>query len=163
MKPRIYLLLASLALAAVLAAVPSPLVSCILGFVLLWVLPGLAWSTVVLRGTLDRVERWVIGLGLSFVIVPIATLLLAYLPGPLTRVQLLCTVTGITWLPLLWPPRRRAPGQSAAPATGDELVLTSPSRRRWLWRDGGAWLLAALLIGSVLRLANLNYSQFQGD
>lgn len=163
MKPRIYLLLASLALAAVLAAVPSPLVSCILGFVLLWVLPGLAWSTVVLRGTLDRVERWVIGLGLSFVIVPIATLLLAYLPGPLTRVQLLCTVTGLTGLPLLWPTRRHASEKSAALATGDELVLTSPSRRRWLWRNGGAWLLAALLIGSVLRLANLNYSQFQGD
>ena len=101
MKRQIVLLSMALILAALVWLVPWPLLRYGLGFVLLWVLPGLSWVFLVPRQVLDRAERLVVGLGLNFVITPLIALLLVYLPGPATRVAFLAAAVGIIGLPVI--------------------------------------------------------------
>jgi uncharacterized membrane protein len=66
MKRQIILLSTALVLAALVWLAPWPLLRYGLGFVLLWVLPGLSWVSLVPRDALDRAERLAVGLGLNF-------------------------------------------------------------------------------------------------
>ncbi len=165
MKRKIALPLVALILGAVILVVPAPSVRYGAAFPLLWVLPGLAWIALIPHGTLDRVERLAVGLGLCFVISPVITLLVTYLPGPVDRVTLLAAIVASVGLPL---------GLSAlVPALRKQLTDTASRRglnfgaifsaRHPLWRDGRAWLVVAVLIAASLRVVNLGYSEFQGD
>jgi 4-amino-4-deoxy-L-arabinose transferase-like glycosyltransferase len=121
-------------------------------FALLWVLPGLAWSKLLPHRGVRPPERWVLALGLNFVVTPVLTLLLAYLPGPLTSPQLLLGLLVATFGPLLIGQLLRR-GRAAERAS-------EPSP----WGRRGRLLLAAvLLLAAGLRFVNLGYSEFQGD
>jgi hypothetical protein len=170
MKRQIILLLVALVLAALVWLMPWPLLRYGLGFVLLWVLPGLSWVFLVSRQALDRAERLAVGLGLNFVIVPLIILLLVYLPGPVTRISLLVATVGVVGLStLISVPvylRQRCVAVSVRPQANDHASLTRMTlsvRLRSLWKDGGAWLLVALLIAIGLRAVNLGYAEFGGD
>jgi 4-amino-4-deoxy-L-arabinose transferase-like glycosyltransferase len=168
MRRQIILLSTALVLAALIWLMPWPLLRYSLGFVLLWVLPGLSWVLLVPRQALDRAERLAIGLGLNFVITPLVTLLLVYLPGSATRIAFLGATVGTVGLPaivstVIYVRHRKATVQEGQRA--DDSVLARP---RWpglqaLWRDGWAWLLVALLIAAGLRVVNLDYAEFGGD
>ena len=99
MKRQATLSLAALIVGAAIWLIPFPLVRYILGFALLWILPGLSWGLLTPRHSLDPVERLAVGLGLNYAITPLATLLLTYLPGPLTRASLVVTMVVIAALP----------------------------------------------------------------
>ena len=164
MRRQAFLLLAAIGLAALILMPSAPFVRYVLAFVFLWVLPGLSWAELIDGRTLGRAEQLAVGLGLSYVIVPIATLLSMFLPGPLTRAHLLSILTGTTALPLAGSFLKHMREGHRDRATGSPNVLAPPlSWGRWLWHDGWVWLLAALLIGGALRLVHLNYSEFQGD
>ncbi|RME72359.1 MAG: hypothetical protein D6784_13655 [Chloroflexi bacterium] len=111
---------------------------------LVWVglLPGLAWMLP--RRGLPRPADWILAAGLSYIAAMTATLLLFYLPGPLHTWQLLVALNGIALLPLAWPRR---------PALNE----TSPRRTALLP------LLLVMALAVLLRVANLHYSEFQGD
>jgi hypothetical protein len=162
---KIVLLLAVLVLGGLVLLVPAPSVRYGAAFLLLWVLPGLAWISLIPCGALDRAERWVVGLGLSFVVFPVITLLVAYLPGPVDRVTLLAAIVVSVGLPLglsaLALALRRPPAGTEPRGALD--LGTVFSAQHPLWRDGWAWLVVALLITASLRVVNLSYSEFQGD
>jgi 4-amino-4-deoxy-L-arabinose transferase-like glycosyltransferase len=165
---QIGLLAAAVILGAVILAAPLPLVRFGAAFALLWVLPGLAWMSLIPRSALDRVEWLAVGFGLNFVVSPVVTLLVAYLPGPVNRVGLLVAVMVGIGLPLalsalrhLVPALRERPADAGRRGwTGLGAVFCA---RHPLWRDGWAWLLAAVLIAAALRVLNLGYAEFQGD
>ncbi|MBN1978765.1 MAG: glycosyltransferase family 39 protein [Anaerolineae bacterium] len=165
---RIGLLAAAAILGAVILAVPLPLVRFGAAFVLLWVLPGLAWTSLIPQSALDRIERVAVGLGLSFAVSPVVTLLVTDLPGPVSRGGLLIAMMAGIGSPLaLSALRRLVPGLRERPVDAEP--------RRWmglraafcsqqtLWRGGWAWLLVAVLIAAALRVVNLGYAEFQGD
>jgi 4-amino-4-deoxy-L-arabinose transferase-like glycosyltransferase len=174
MKRQTILFTTALILGTTIWAVPSYLVRYCLAFVLLWLLPGLSWASLIPRGALDRVERFVVGLGLNLVITPITTLLIAYLPGPLTRASLIIVNVGIIGLPAILSALTILRHRSAdAPqtqqahvgftSTGTQPRIPLFTTQHPLWRDGWAWLLVAVLIAAGLRFVNLDYSEFQGD
>lgn len=115
-------------------------------FVLLWLLPGLAWAGVLARGR-RRVtaEDIAVGLGLGMGSVALLALLLSYLPGPLTFPESLAAVDVLLLVLCLLSARRLALGLQA----GSRLSL-------------GFFVLLVLLTAS-LRLVHLGYSEFQGD
>lgn len=133
---------------------------------LLWVLPGLVWVSLVPNRALERIERLVLSLGFSFVVTPLTTLLLAYIPGPLTQMQLLVAMASVIGLPLVlsilmhWVGRFRV---SVRPTPAPEGRLLFSSRQQLPWRKSWVWLVIAVFIAVGLRCANLNYSEFQGD
>jgi len=111
-------------------------------FVLLWVLPGLAWSGF-LSDEKKRVdsEALITGLGLGMASIVVLTLVLHYLPGPLT-----------VWLFL-----------PLVDALIVGLVLLGPHTAIQLDRSILLPLLIVILIACLFRVANLGYSEFQGD
>ncbi|MBN1877963.1 MAG: glycosyltransferase family 39 protein [Anaerolineae bacterium] len=125
-------------------------------FVFLWVLPGLAWSQLISRHVLDAPERWVLSMGLSFVVTPFITFLLVYLPGPISQSLLILVTLANILLPLglslVYKLPYRSPG-----------LQKSWDWKQVLWRDGWGWLLIAIVIAAGLRVVNLGYSEFQGD
>jgi hypothetical protein len=172
---KIALLLAALIPGAVILWVPVPYVRYGAAFLLLWVLPGLAWIALIPRDALDLAERLAVGLGLSFVISPVIALLVTYLPGPVDRVMLLAAIVvgiGLPWgLSALIPAlRKQIPEPAGAPLTKIRRdvgqIANLPhifSAPHPLWRGGWAWLVAALLIAASLRVVSVGYSEFQGD
>ncbi len=124
-----------------------------MSFLLLWIIPGLAWSLLIPRDALDHIERLAVGLGLNFVIAPVITLLLTYLPGPLSRSALLAAMIAAIAPPVaLFAIKHKQKGVS--------LPKLSPGN----WQqDGWAWLLIAVLIAFGLRTVHLGYAEFQGD
>jgi 4-amino-4-deoxy-L-arabinose transferase-like glycosyltransferase len=175
MKRQVALLATALILAGVVWIAPSPLVRYCLAFPLLWLLPGLSWATLIPRRALDRVERLVVALGLNFVITPTVALLVAYLPGPVTRASLIVAIEGVIGVPaVLCAAVRVKRRRACAPvsphidadsdaSTGLGLRVSILTARHSMWRDGWAWLLVAVLIAVGLRFVNLGYSEFQGD
>jgi 4-amino-4-deoxy-L-arabinose transferase-like glycosyltransferase len=175
MKRKTALLLAALILGTVILVVPTPSVRYGAAFPLLWVLPGLAWIALIPHSTLGQVERLAVGLGLCFVISPVITLLVTYLPGPVDRVILLAAIVASVGLPLgvsaLAPAlREQLPDSAVMPSmmkssrkAAKSLLCDLATLHEILFSDGWVWLLAALLIATMLRVVNLGYSEFQGD
>ncbi len=174
MKRQAALFALTLLLGGGAAAAPWPIVRYWLSSALLWVLPGLGWASLALGDALDRAERVGVGLGLSFVATPLVVLLLSYRPGPLTRASLIGAAVVNASFPIVLCALVRK-GRRGAEASGDQAGSSHKTRLpTWggspgsgmlgsLWRDGWAWLLAAVLIATGLRFVNLNYSEFQGD
>lgn len=156
---------------AAILVVPSNFVRYSSAFVLLWLLPGLSWASLIPSSALRRFEWLVVGLGLSFVVTPATTLLVAYIPGPSSRAALVAATVASVGLPLVLSLVGLLSGRTLFPSTGDEeetgttaTTGTPPSQlgHRFL-RDGWAWLLVAVILAAGLRLVNLDYSEFQGD
>jgi hypothetical protein len=130
---------------------PSRLSIFAAGFVLVCLLPGYLLTRVILPqdGSLKRLERVVLTIGLGYAALILGTLMLHYLPGPLTRASILAFYDGFILLlagALLW--RRR---NNTAPKIDSPLTYH------------GLLLLAVLLVAAFLRFGNLGYSEFQGD
>ncbi len=113
-------------------------------FILLWLLPGLAWAGLLTdRHRRPTAEGVAVGLGLGMGTVVLLTLLLHYIPGPLTFSMLLVTVNVLIFALILVTPR--------PPFFDLKLVISH-------------WSLAILiLIAALFRLLYLGYSEFQGD
>jgi 4-amino-4-deoxy-L-arabinose transferase-like glycosyltransferase len=125
-------------------------------FTLLWLLPGLVWARL-LGGRHRRpaVEEIVTGLGLGVGSVALLTLLVYYLPGPLTLPALLGIVNLFIFFLLFL--ALRAPSRSSVPAVNQRSSSGVRSLSFILHSS-----LIILLAGS-LRLTYLDYSEFQGD
>ena len=124
----------------------------VLGAMILMLVPGLAWSEVLLPGG-DRLLRWAVGLGLSYALAMCLGLLLHYLRSPIPLWIELIALDLLILLPTLVLARmaaRRAPLESrpAHPSRSHARVLL---------------LLVILLAAVCFRFANLGYSEFQGD
>ncbi len=165
-------------------------------FALLWLLPGLAWARLLtarhrqstetrppssstsprLRTPIEGyAEGITTGLGLGMSTVTLLTLLLHYIPGPLTLPTLLiATNLLILALILISPPPSpsgspAAPGSSREPSRKPSRAIRPNSPRRSL----GIWALEfgplichlslVILIAAFFRLLHLGYSEFQGD
>ena len=175
MKKQAIILITALVLGCAILVAPPSLVRYAAAFALLWLLPGLAWISLISADSLDRAEGLAVGLGLGFVITPLVTLLGHYLPGPLDRLTLLLLILGAIALPLVLSIVARLVGAKGAVAKDrqeNEISEIVPGKsdkrdpddwRRALWHDGWVWLLAAVLIAMALRVTNLGYSEFQGD
>ena len=111
-------------------------------FILLWLLPGLAWAgSLTDRHRRPTAEEVAVGLGLGIGTVALLTLLLHYIPGPLTFLMLLLTVNVLVFALIPITPR--------PPLLNSKLVI-------------GHWSLV-ILVAAFFRLLYLGYSEFQGD
>jgi 4-amino-4-deoxy-L-arabinose transferase-like glycosyltransferase len=148
-----------LGLANLLILLPAPYPLRYLGVLLLvTVLPGLAllWSVFGGdRSALTGLEWVVLGSGLSYALTALAALLLHYLPGPVSFGAALAGYDLLILAFLASALLRRAKSgnlpQVLNPAPGSQ-----PGRHAVL-------LLLLLLLAAFLRLAWLDYSEFQGD
>nr|HID14814.1 phospholipid carrier-dependent glycosyltransferase [Anaerolineae bacterium] len=116
-------------------------------FALLWLLPGLAWAGL-LAGWHRRptAEEVAVGLGLGMGTVVVLTLVLYYIPGPLTFPTLLVTVNMLVLA----------------------FILVTPHPSIWNLGFGIRDLVICPLsfiisIAALFRLLYLGYSEFQGD
>lgn len=109
-------------------------------------LPGWGWANRLLQARPAPV-RWLAASALSYVISMQAALWLHYLPGPVQTWQLLLVLNLAAVAPLL---TGQNPPTTTRPVARPALRKTVP-------------LLAILGIALALRLANLHYSEFQGD
>jgi 4-amino-4-deoxy-L-arabinose transferase-like glycosyltransferase len=149
---RAVLWLAAVVLADLLLLTPSGTVSRVGGATLLLLLPGLTLVAAVLRDV-PWLLRQVIGLGTSIALVQILALLLHYLPGPLplwAELGLLNLLAAA--LVLLGPMLNR-------PSTGASTTVFAPAAQRAVV----GLLVLATAVGLGLRVAWLDYSEFQGD
>jgi 4-amino-4-deoxy-L-arabinose transferase-like glycosyltransferase len=130
---------------------PSRLLNFAAGLVLACLLPGYLLARAILPsgGELKRSERVVLTVGLGYAALILGTLVLHYLPGPLTRLSVLMLYDGLILLlvvVLLWQCR-----DDARPPAGHASKVYS------------LLLLAVVLVAAFLRFGNLGYSEFQGD
>ena len=86
---------------AVIWLIPAPQIRYGASFALLWLLPGLIWISFLRPASFDFLERWVVGLGLNYVITLPVVLLAVYLPGPLTSELLMFLMLMVMALPVL--------------------------------------------------------------
>jgi uncharacterized membrane protein len=162
MKRQATLFLATLIVGVAVWFIPLHIVRYVLGFGLLWILPGLSWGLLLPRHTLGRAGRLAVGLGLNYAITPLATLLLTYLPGPLTRASLIAAMVAIAGLPIVVPALMHSRHKRTNPLEihpVDGLDVPTPThrtslldRRHPLWKDGWVWLLIALVLAAGLRV-----------
>jgi 4-amino-4-deoxy-L-arabinose transferase-like glycosyltransferase len=125
-------------------------------FVLLWLLPGLAWAKLLGgRNRRPTAEETATGLGLGIGSVALLTLLIYYLPGPLTLPVLLGAVNLGVFILLLV--SLRSPPCNPASA-GDKRSSSAVRSSSFIVHCSLVILLAA-----SLRLTYLDYSEFQGD
>ena len=168
MKRQLILFAIAITLAIVILVAPSCLVRYCSVFILLWLLPGLSWATLIPRQALDRIEWLSVACGLNFVISPLLPLLILYFHGPVSRNLLLAAAVGAVGLPGFWSALihlrwKRIPALDRQEAKPD---LEKPAARqhcRSLWQKGWIWLLIAVVIAVSLRTVNLNYAEFEGD
>jgi hypothetical protein len=116
-------------------------------FILLWLLPGLAYARLLAgRHRRPTAEEVAVGLGLGMGTVVLLTLLLHYIPGPLTLPALLAAVNMLILVLILAIPR--------PPLLDFKLVIGHLSF---------AHLSFVILFAAFFRLLDLGYSEFQGD
>jgi len=119
-------------------------------FVLLWLVPGLAWAGLLAdRSRQPGIEEVAIGLGLGMGTVSVLTLLLHYIPGPLSLLELLVTVNLTTFIIILFTLR----------SSLRDLSIRRLSFNRSLF----AHLAFVIPLAAFFRLVHLGYSEFQGD
>lgn len=122
---------------------PAALLLCLLpGWLLAVALLGRAGSAY------DRLERLLYGLGTGYGITFLVMLALAALPGGVTRVALTGVLAAVSLLLSVWV--GHLPAAVHGPAR-------APARAFWVVLAG------LLLLGGILRLSHLGYSEFQGD
>ncbi|MDY6877304.1 MAG: glycosyltransferase family 39 protein [Chloroflexota bacterium] len=115
-------------------------------FVLLWLLPGLAWAGLMARSSRrPGAEEIAVGLGLGMGTVALLTLLLHYISGPLTLPALLAVVNVLIFT-LIFLARRSLPSDFEL---GSHLSF--------------AYLSLIIPAAAFFRLTYLGYSEFQGD
>ena len=134
--------------AVILADVPR-LLGFVAGLILMCLLPGYLAARIVLPDqTSDWTERAVLTVGMGFGALVLGALGLHYIPGPLGQAHLLILFDAISVVlivvELFSSPRR----QPAAPRHSTLHSLLP---------------LALVLVAAFFRLANLGYSEFQGD
>jgi 4-amino-4-deoxy-L-arabinose transferase-like glycosyltransferase len=181
--PRILWLVGGLALLVhglVLASVWFPL-QAVMGLVWAGVVPGALGVHLLLSDdqTLDIVERALLAAGLGYASLVLGTLILHFLPGPLTRVHLL-VFYDLLVLPLLvlavkggtsvsGTSSERIPVRLPVPICGSRQVMesrtqTKDHRPHFLrQRSLASAVVAISLVAAFFRLPNLGYSEFQGD
>jgi hypothetical protein len=120
----------------------------VVGALILLLLPGLAWSEYLLPSA-NPLTRWLIGAGLSYTLVIILGLILAYLPGPITFSTQLIILNTLTLLPVL--------GRPIFKHSSDQAF--KPSNVNW----HVVILLSILIPAALFRFTGLGYSEFQGD
>jgi hypothetical protein len=154
---RVLLLIGGLALfvhGLLLAPVWFPLQAA-MGWIWAGVVPGALVAHLLLADdrALRIVERILLASGLGYVSAVLGTLILHYLPGPLTHVHLLVFYDALVLVLLLMFVVRtsRTLRGTTAPARN------SDRQTRWLP------LLVVFLIAAFFRLTNLGYSEIQGD
>ncbi len=116
-------------------------------FLVLWILPGLAWAVLLSGGSWPDIEEVAVGLGLGLATVSLTTLLVHYVPGPVTEAVLLLAIDGVVCTLLLAGVRH---GVKQGRSLAKSPTLIGP-------------LIAVLLVAALLRIASLGYSEFQGD
>jgi hypothetical protein len=123
------------------------------GLVLLFGLPGWLWLDAFCQPPLRLLERLTLAAGLSLALMIVATMLVVYVPGPLTLLPLLITVnliiiTGLLarWLTPITSPPAPLPPRSSAPAAYLLLIL-----------------VGLLFLTLALRLLRLGYAEFHED
>lgn len=149
---RIGLPLLSLCLALFLILVPTNLPLRAAGaFALTCLLPGVLLGEILFDNdeTLNVVERLLLYLGLGYVSMGLGTLVLHYIPGPLSQ-RLMLAFYGIFIVALL------------------AFKSNTSTKAGVTWHFGLSQKTAACLIGLILlasffRFTNLGYSEFQGD
>ena len=164
-RPLVYATLGAAVLAHILlffTGLPLPLQGLAV-FVLTVVVPGaLVVEALVGRSEAPPTpwEQALYSLGAGYGVAVVLTVLLSYLPGPLTRLQTFIAFDVVIALVAAWllfaarrGPRLRA--DAAVFADADWSTLD----RRWLW----AGLLTLLLVGGFFRFTTLGYSEYQGD
>ncbi|MBE9470915.1 MAG: glycosyltransferase family 39 protein [Chloroflexi bacterium] len=114
-------------------------------FILLWLLPGLAWAGLLAgRHRRPTAEEVAVGLGLGMGTVVLLTLLLHYIPGPLTLPTLLTAVNMLIFVLILAIPRPLDLGFG-------------------IWDLGFGLVSCVISVAAFFRLPHLSYSEFQGD
>lgn len=115
-------------------------------------LPGLLLVEALVGGhedvPLGLWERSVYSAGAGACVIVIGMMLLSYLPGAIRPWQVLAVFDGLSVVLALWVWRRGA------------AVARLPLRLEW---GIAAGLLTLALVGGLMRLPNLGYSEFQGD
>ncbi len=138
----IALMLGNLSLLAPAGSLPR-----VIGAMILLLLPGLAWTALLIRDD-DFLTRSVVGLGLSYALLVIAGLLLHYLPGAISTAMVVTVLNGLALVPLLMGWFRGKPASEK---------LTGRANHPWVL------LLAILLLAAFFRFYSLGYSEFTGD
>lgn len=158
-RSHLLILVGVAALAHVLILAPLPLiVQALAALTLCGLLPGLLLVES-LVGRSDAPpgpwERLVASIGAAYAVAVVILLLVTYLPGPLTRWQMLIAfdATLLALLAIVWVQARRAPAR--VEAEWREAGID------WRWVLAGAIVLLALAV--VFRFDGLGYSDFQGD
>ncbi|MCK4471158.1 MAG: glycosyltransferase family 39 protein, partial [Anaerolineae bacterium] len=114
-------------------------------FILLWLLPGLAYARLLAgRHRRPTAEEVAVGLGLGMGTVVLLTLLLHYIPGPLTLPTLLTAVNMLIFVLILATPRPLDLGFG-------------------IWDLGFGLVSCVISVAAFFRLPHLSYSEFQGD
>ncbi len=114
-------------------------------FILLWLLPGLAYARLLAgRHRRPTAEEVAVGLGLGMGTVVLLTLLLHYIPGPLTLPALLAAVNMLIFVLILAIPRPLDLGFG-------------------IWDLGFGLVSCVISVAAFFRLPHLSYSEFQGD
>ena len=137
--------------AALLYAPASPLWLRAPAALLLCLLPGWLLATALLgrpASVYARLERLLYGLGAAYGVTFLVMLGLASLPGGVAPWAITASLAATSLLLAIWAGRLAAAGHA----------LERPPRRAF-W----VALACVLLLGGVLRLTNLGYSEFQGD
>jgi hypothetical protein len=120
---------------------------------LIGLLPGSSWAYYFFS-SLTPLTQWTLAAALSYSFTCLATLLLHYLPGPISQWQILASLDVLALLPILVQfITRTRPQEAETESKSNSAMLPSLF----------APLLLILLVSLFLRAANLHYSEFQGD
>ncbi len=125
-------------------------------FILLWLLPGLAWAGLLTgRHRRPTAEEIAVGLGLGIGTVVLLTLLLHYIPGPLTFPALLVTVNLLIFGLIFLTPH---------PSLSDPRLIIRHSPFAIRHPSFAIFHFSFFIIlAAFFRLLYLGYSEFQGD